>query len=132
MTTGQDLAFQQKRELQSKDETTTPVRIFVPVTDIYETEEGLTVLMEMPGVDKANVEIDVKDGVLTVQGRLDFTKYEELKPVYTEYNIGNYRRSFSISNKINQERISAEMNDGVLRLTLPKAEEAKPRRIAVA
>jgi HSP20 family molecular chaperone IbpA len=132
MTTEQELPVQQKRELQSKEESTVPVRIFVPVTDIYETEEGLTVTMEMPGVDKANVEIDVKDGVLTVQGRLDFAKYEELKPVYTEYNIGNYRRSFSISNKINQERISAEMNDGVLRLSLPKAEEARPRRIAVA
>lgn len=132
MMTGQELAVQQKRELQSKEEATAPVRVFVPVTDIYETEEGLSVLMEMPGVDKANVEIDVKDGVLTIHGRIDFTKYEELKPVYTEYNIGHYRRSFSISNKINQERIAAEMNDGVLKLTLPKAEEAKPRKIAVA
>jgi len=132
MAIGQGLAFQQKRELQSKDETTTPARVFLPVTDIYETEEGLTMLMEMPGVDKSNVEIDVKEGVLTIQGRIDSAKYEELKPVYTEYNIGHYRRSFSISNKINQERISAEMADGVLKLSLPKAEEAKPRRIAVA
>lgn len=132
MTTGQELAFQQKRELQNKEETTSPVRFYVPVTDIYETEDGLTVLMEMPGVDRANVEIDVKDGVLTVQGRIDSTKYEELKPVYTEYNIGHYRRSFSISNKINQDRISAQMSDGVLKLALPKADEVKPRRIAVA
>jgi HSP20 family protein len=132
MAIGQDLAFQQKRELQSKDETTAPARVFVPVTDIYETEEGLTVLMEMPGVDKANIEIDVKEGVLTVQGRIDSGKYEELKPVYTEYNIGHYRRSFSISNKINQDKISAEMTDGVLKLALPKAEEVKPRKIAVA
>lgn len=132
MTTGQELAFQQKRELQNKDETTAPARFFVPVTDIYETESGLTVLMEMPGVDKANVEVDVKDGVLTVQGRIDSARYDELKPVYTEYNIGHYRRSFSISNKINQDKIRAEMSDGVLKLTLPKADEVKPRRIAVA
>jgi HSP20 family protein len=132
MTTGQELAFQQKRELQGKEEATAPVRMFVPVTDIYETEEGLTVLMEMPGVDKSNVEIDVKDSVLTIQGRIDFAKYEELKPVYTEYNIGHYRRSFSISNKIDQEKISAEMSDGVLKLTLPKVEEVRPRKIAVA
>lgn len=132
MMTGQELQAQQKRELQQKQEATAPVRVFVPVTDIYETEDGLTMLMEMPGVDKENVEVDVKDGVLTVQGRIDFTKYEALSPVYTEYNIGNYRRAFSISNKIDQERIGAEMTDGVLKLTLPKAKEMTPRRIAVS
>jgi HSP20 family protein len=132
MTTGQEIQVQQKRELQRKEEATAPVRVFMPITDIYETEDGLTVLMEMPGVDKANVEVDVKEGVLTVQGRIDFARYDELQPVYTEYNIGNYRRSFSISNKINQEKISAEMADGVLKLTLPKAQEVKPRKIAVA
>lgn len=131
MATEQGLQVQQKRELSQKEEATTPVRVFMPVTDIYETEDGLTVLMEMPGVDKANVEVDVKEGVLTVQGRIDFARYEEFTPVYTEYNIGNYRRAFSISNKIDQERISAEMGDGVLRLTLPKAKEATPRRITV-
>jgi HSP20 family protein len=131
MLSGQELPVQQKRELEQKQEATAPVRVFVPVTDIYETEQGLTLLMEMPGVDKANVEVDVKDGVLTVQGRVDFTKYEELNPVYTEYNIGNYRRAFSISNKIDLERIGAEMTDGVLKLTLPKAKEITPRRIAV-
>jgi HSP20 family protein len=131
MTTGQELHPQQKRELQRKEEPTAPVRVFVPVTDIYETEDGLTVIMEMPGVDKANVEIDVKEGVLTIQGRIDFTRYEELQPVYTEYNIGHYRRSFSISNKIDQEKITAEMTEGVLKLTLPKVHEVKPRKIAV-
>jgi HSP20 family molecular chaperone IbpA len=131
MLSGQELPVQQKREMEQKQEATAPVRVFVPVTDIYETEDGLTLLMEMPGVDKANVEVDVKDGVLTVQGRVDFSKYEELSPVYTEYNIGNYRRAFTISNKIDLERIGAEMTDGVLKLTLPKAKEITPRRIAV-
>jgi HSP20 family protein len=131
MLTGQEFQTPQKRELPQKQEATAPVRVFVPITDIYETEEGLTLFMEMPGVDRANVEVDVKDGVLTVQGRVDFSKYDELNPVYTEYNIGNYRRAFSISNKIDQERITAEMTDGVLKLTLPKAKEATPRRIAI-
>ena len=87
--------------------------------------------MEMPGVDKSKVDVNVEDGVLTIQGQIDFTKYEGMQPVYTEYNIGNYRRGFSLSNKIDQGRIRAEMADGVLKLVLPKAEEAKPRRISV-
>jgi HSP20 family molecular chaperone IbpA len=104
----------------------------VPTTDIFETEQALTLVAEMPGVDKAKVDVSVEDGVLTIQGQLDFSKYEGLRPVYTEYNIGHYRRIFTLSNRIDQNSISAEMKDGVLTLVLPKAEEAKPRRINVS
>ena len=100
-------------------------------TDIFEADGALTMVLEMPGVNKGNVDINIEDGVLTIEGRLDFSKYEGMQPVYTEYNIGNYRRSFTLSNKIDQAKISAEMKDGVLTLLLPKAEEAKPRRITV-
>jgi HSP20 family protein len=127
----QELQVQQKRELEKKQEATVPARTFVPTADIFETEAALTVVLEMPGVDKGNVDISVEDGVLTVQGRLDFSKYEGMQPVYTEYNIGHYRRSFSLSSKINQDRIGAEMKDGVLTLVMPKAEDAKPRRISI-
>jgi HSP20 family molecular chaperone IbpA len=108
-----------------------PARVFVPTADIYETEDALTVVMEMPGVDKGNVDIIVHEGTLKVDGRLDFSKYEGLQPVYTEYNIGNYARSFSLSSKIDQNKIGAEMKDGVLSLVLPKVEESKPRTIQV-
>jgi HSP20 family protein len=127
----QELQVQEKRELEKKQEATVPARTFVPTADIFETEAALTVVLEMPGVDKGNVDISVEDGVLTVQGRLDFSKYEGMQPVYTEYNIGHYRRSFSLSNKINQDKIGAEMKDGVLTVVMPKAEKAKPRRISV-
>ena len=127
-----ELQVQEKRELQKKDEQTIPSRVFLPTTDIFETDEALTVVMEMPGVDKANIHIGVENDVLTVDGRIDFSKYEKLLPVYTEYNIGHYRRSFTLSStRINQDKIQAEMKDGVLSLTLPKGEQAKPRRIAV-
>jgi HSP20 family molecular chaperone IbpA len=128
----QELQVQQKRELEKKQEGTVPARVFVPTTDIFETEHALTLVAEMPGVDKDKVDVSVEDGVLTIQGHLDFSKYEGLRPVYTEYNIGHYRRIFTLSNRINQNSISAEMKDGVLTLVLAKAEEAKPRRISVS
>jgi HSP20 family protein len=132
MDSRQELQVQQKRELEKKkEEATVPARVFVPTADIYETEGALTVVMEMPGVDKGNVNISVQDGILKVEGRLDFSKYEGLQPIYTEYNIGHYARSFSLSSKIDQNEIGAEMKDGVLSLILPKVEEAKPRTIQV-
>jgi HSP20 family protein len=127
-----ELQVQQKRELEKKEETTIPARIFLPTTDIYEAPDALTVVLEMPGVEKKNVEISVEDGVLNVQGRLDLSKYQGLTPLYTEYNIGHYSRSFRLSSKIDQNKIGAEMKDGVLFLTLPKVEEAKPRTIRIS
>jgi HSP20 family molecular chaperone IbpA len=127
----QELQVREKRELDKKQELTEPARTFVPTTDIFETESALTIVLEMPGVGKDNVDISIEDNILTVQGRLDFAKYEGLQPVYTEYNIGHYRRRFSLSNKIDQDRISADMTDGVLTLVVPKAEEAKPKRISI-
>jgi HSP20 family protein len=127
----QELQVQEKRELEKKQESMVPARFYLPNTDIFETDQALSLIVEMPGVDKNKVDVRVEDGVLTIEGRLDFSKYEGMQPVYTEYNIGHYRRSFSLSNKIDQGRISAEMKDGVLTLVLPKPEEAKPRRISV-
>ena len=131
MDTKQELQVQRKRELDKKEEGTIPVRVFVPTADIYETKDALKVVLEMPGVEKGNVAVHVEDGVLNVEGRLDLTKYHGLQPLYTEYNIGHYSRSFRLTNKINQDKIGAELKDGVLSLTLPKVEEAKPRTIQV-
>ena len=127
----QELQVQEKREVERQQEATVPARAFLPSTDIFESDDVLTIVMEMPGVDREDVDVNVENGVLRVEGRLDFSKYEGMQPVYTGYNIGHYRRSFSLSSKIEQDRISAQMQDGVLTLLLPKAEEAKPRRISV-
>jgi HSP20 family molecular chaperone IbpA len=122
---------QKKREHETRDETTIPARVFVPAADIYETADALNVILEMPGVEKNNLDIQVKEDVLHVEGRLDLSKYQGLQPLYIEYNIGHYARTFQLSNKIDQDKIAAEMKDGVLSLRLPKAEEAKPRTIRV-
>jgi HSP20 family protein len=131
MASRQELQVQQKREVEKKEETTIPARVFLPNADIYETNDALNVVLEMPGVDKNSVEIWVEDGVLKIDGRLDFSKYQGLQPLYTEYNVGHYSRSFRLSSKIDQNNIGAELKDGVLALVLPKVEEAKPRNIQV-
>jgi len=131
MTDSKALETVEKKELKTREEMTTPGRYYVPYTDIYETEKALVVVMEMPGVEKNDLDIKLDKDVLTVEGRINFSKYENMKPLYTEYNVGHYRRSFTLSSEIDQEGISAGMTDGVLTLELPKAEEARPRRIEV-
>ena len=127
----QGLQVQQKREVERAQEATRPTRAFLPNADIFETEDALTVVLEMPGVDRDNIEVSVENGLLTVEGKINFSKYEGLQPVHSEYNIGPYRRTFRISSQVAQDKIRAEMRDGVITLVLPKAEEAKPRRIEV-
>ncbi len=131
MAEKQELQVQQKREIENKQEATTPARMFVPASDIYESQDALTVILEMPGVDREHIDLRVEDGVLSVTGNLDFEKYKGLLPLYTEYNVGNYKRSFRLSSAIDQNKIKAELKDGVLTLVLPKAEKAKPKTIQV-
>ena len=131
MADQQELAVREKQELTGKEERTVPGRFYVPHTDVYETEDALTVVMEMPGVDRKDVQVELKEGVLRVEGRIDYSKYEGMEPTYTEYNVGHYTRSFTLSSKIDQEHIAAQLEDGVLTLTLPKAKDAQPRRITI-
>ena len=125
------LQVQEKKELAAKGEKTVPARYYVPATDIYETDEALTVVMEVPGVERKDIEINIEDDMLKVEGRIDFSKYEGLEPLYTEYNVGHFSRAFTLSSKIDQQQIGANIEDGVLTLTLPKAKEAQPRRIEI-
>ena len=131
MAQSQALEVQQKKELTSKEEKTVPSRYFVPNTDIFETEDALVVVMEIPGVPKDALEVHLENDTLRIEGRIDYGNYEALEPLYAEYNVGHFARSFTLSNKIDQARIAAELADGVLTLTLKKAQEAKPRRIAI-
>jgi HSP20 family protein len=131
MARSQALEVQEKKELVSKEEKTVPARYYVPTTDIFETDDALTVVMEIPGVERQALVVNIENDVLRVDARIDFSKYEELEPLYTEYNVGHFTRSFTLSNNIDQQQISAQLDDGVLTLTLKKAKEAVPRRIAI-
>lgn len=131
MAKAQELSVQEKKELASKEEKTVPARYYVPNADIFETDEALTVLMEMPGVEKKDVSVNLENDVLRIEGKIDFAKYEGLEPVYAEYNIGHYARAFTLSNKIDPDGISADLADGVLTLTLRKAKAAIPRKIPI-
>jgi len=132
MAENKELEVRAKKELVAKEEKTIPGRYFAPCADIYETEEVLAVVLEMPGVEKKDLDVGLENGVLRVDGRIDFSKYKDMEPVYSEYNVGHYARSFALSDKIDQEKISANLEEGVLTLTLPKAKHAQPRKIAIA
>ncbi len=131
MAESQELAVRDKKELVAKEEKTVPGRYYIPYADIYEIGDALSVVVEMAGVEKDNISVALENDVLRVEGRIEFAKYDGMEPVYTEYNVGHYARSFGLSNKIDQEKISAQLADGVLTLTLPKAKQAQPRRIAI-
>lgn len=126
-------AIENKKEAVALDDSkrTRDCRCFVPRSDIYETEDQIVVVMDMPGVQKDNIEISLEKNVLTVNGYAVADNPEGFALARAEYEVGDYERSFRISNRIEQDKIEADYKHGVLRLTLPKAEEAKARKVAV-
>ncbi len=127
----QEVTPREKRELTQAEERTEAGKFFSPYTDIHETDNAVVVSMEMPGVDKSSIDIRLDKGVLTVKGTIDPAKYESLRPIYSEYNVGNFVRTFAVSTKIDSAAISAKVADGVLTVELPKVKEALARRIDV-
>ena len=128
--TNQELNVREKQE--TPQEVTRAGRTYVPNVDIYETKDGMWLWADMPGVDEQSINVQLDDGVLTIEGQVDVKAYENVTPLYTEYNVGNYVRRFSLSSEVDSERIVARMQNGVLTLELPKAERAKPRRIPLS
>jgi HSP20 family protein len=128
----QEVTPREKRELTQAEERTETGKFFSPHTDVHETDRAVVVSMEVPGVDKNAIDIQLEKGVLTVKGSIDSTKYESLRPIYSEYNVGNFVRTFAVSPKVDASGIAATVADGVLTIELPKAKEALARRIAVS
>jgi HSP20 family molecular chaperone IbpA len=97
--------------------------------DIYENGEGLVVKADLPGVAKENLDVRVENSLLTIYGRP--TRVAPGDPIHREYELVNFFRQFELNERVNQSKISADLKHGVLTLLLPKAEEAKPRKIDV-
>ncbi len=129
--TPQELTAKEKQELSTEQEKTRPGRYFLPDVDICELPDHLELAADMPGVSEKDVQVTLENGVLTIEGRVSTAMYDGLSPLYTEYNVGNYFRQFSLHESIDGAGIKATMRNGVLELTLPKVEAAKPRKIEV-
>jgi HSP20 family molecular chaperone IbpA len=126
-----EIQVKPKQEVSSPAEQTKPGVIFTPSVDIFETDRELTLLADLPGVTAENLTIDLRENTLTLTGEVDPFERADEEDILIEYEIGKYYRQFSLSNVIDQGKINANLTDGVLRLTLPKVEEAKPRKIEV-
>lgn len=126
-------------ELMEREEVRTPEgaertrarRTFIPPADIYETADAIVVLADMPGVDENSVDITLEKNILTIDGRVEPEQREGYTLTYAEYSVGDYHRVFVLSDAVDRNRIDATVRNGVLKLTLPKSQEAKARKIAV-
>lgn len=126
-----EIATKEKQQLAKPQEQTRPGRYYVPDVNIYEFDDSLKLWADMPGVKENDVDVTLKDGVLTIVGKVATDMYAGLRPVYTEYNVGNYQREFVVNEDIDDSKIKATLRNGVLELELPKKEQAKPKRIEV-
>jgi HSP20 family protein len=126
-----ELEIKKKEELKKKAEETRPGPVFIPHVDIFEDENQVTVLADMPGVNNENISVDLEDDELAIRGTVAEPESKDETVLFKEFNWGNYFRKFTIGKVIDKEKITAIISDGVLRLVLPKAEETEPRKISV-
>lgn len=115
----------QKQEIVEQNETerTRDTRLYVPRVDIYETDDAIHLIADIPGADENSIDITLEKNVLTIDAEVHAEKPEDYSLTYAEYGIGSFRRKFNLSNEIDQEKIVAEVKDGVLKLNLPKSEK---------
>ena len=127
--TAQEMAKYHSNNLEPREATRSTGRTLVPAVDIFETEENLTLLADMPGVDKNGLDINLENGVLTIKG--DVHGETKGKALLREFSSANYYRQFKLSDRIDADKTTAELNSGVLKLIIPKAEAAKPKKIEI-
>jgi HSP20 family protein len=130
-TESKAIQTKEKAEVTTPAEQTRPGLLFKPAMDIFETDKDITLLADMPGVKAGDLNIDLHENVLTLDGDVKSPEGADELDVIREYRMGKYQRQFTLSQVIDQGKINAELKDGVLRLKLPKVEAATPRKITV-
>ncbi len=122
-----------KEEITSMEDTerTRECPCFIPRADIYELEDRMVIVADVPGADEHSIDVTLEKNVLTINAYVDPPLKEGYTLAYAEYEVGDYQRSFRLSEEIDRQRIEAQVKDGVLRLFLPKAAEARQRKINV-
>jgi HSP20 family molecular chaperone IbpA len=130
MTT-KELEVQEQELVEEETERTRECRCFLPPTDIYEAGDDIILVLDMPGINENAIEITLEKNILNVKGFSQIDDPDEYSLTLAEYEPGDYERSFRVTDAVDKNKIEALYKDGVLRLTLPKAEQAKARKIAV-
>ena len=126
------LTKQEKKEIKMAGEQTFSGKCFIPRADIFESNKELYLKLDMAGVKKESININFEKNTLFIEGRIKTSEYEGLQPIYTEFNVGPYARKFEIPLEYNPDKITATMANGTLNITIPKKEEAVPRKIAIS
>ena len=132
MAKSQDIQVKEKQELRTSAEQTKPGPVFTPAVDIFESEKEITLMADLPGVRADKLTIDLRDDILSLSGEVSAPEQKGEEGIHLEYEVGTFVRQFTLSEVIDQKHIEASLKDGVLRLSLPKVEKAKPRKISVA
>jgi HSP20 family molecular chaperone IbpA len=116
-------------DLAGREETRNVAKFVRPAVDICETEDGLTLVADIPGVNKSGLNVGIDQGILTIEGKAEASR--QAQALFREFELVNYYRQFQLPAEIDAEKIAAELKNGVLTLRLPKSEAAKPRRIEI-
>ena len=106
-------------------------RVFTPAVDIIEHPNDIVLIADMPGVDETSVDLTLEKNLLTIHGHVENETSDKYNLLFSEYGLGDYERTFKLSDEIDSEKIHASVKDGVLKLVLPKAEKAKTKKIPV-
>jgi len=131
MAETKELQAKGKVEVPASAEQIKPGPVFTPNVDIFETDKEIIMLVDIPGVKAPDLTIDLRDDTLTFSGEVKPLNRTEEEDVLIEYQIGSYYRQFTLAEVIDQSKIDAALNNGVLRLALPKLEKAMPRQITI-
>jgi HSP20 family protein len=123
--------IEKKEAAVERIERTRATQIYTPQVDIVERKDDIVLIADMPGVNETSVEINLEKNVLSIFGRVDEETYKDHKRAYAEYGVGDYERTFTLSDEIDRDRIQATVKNGVLKLVLPKAEAVRSRKISV-